>query len=68
MLDVLNDLLDLASCLCRLIRKITDLFLWKAVLLGIAIFILQKFFPKLHPVIFIALSAAAGILFHFAGV
>ena len=49
-------------------RKITDLFLWKAVLLGIAIFILQKFFPKLHPVIFIALSAAAGILFHFAGV
>ena len=47
---------------------LTDLFLWKAVLLGIAIFILQKFFPKLHPVIFIALSAAAGILFHFAGV
>ena len=49
-------------------RKITDLFLWKAVLLGIAIFIRQKFFPKLYPVIFIALSAAAGILFHFAGV
>ena len=49
-------------------RKLTDFFLWKAILLGIAIFAGQKLFPKIHPVAFIALSAAAGIIFRFAGV
>jgi chromate transporter len=49
-------------------RKLADLFLWKAILLGIAIFAGQKLFPKIHPVAFIALSAATGIIFRFAGV
>ena len=48
-------------------HKPTDLFLWKAVLLGIAIFAGQKLFPKIHPVAFIALSAVVGIIFRFAG-
>ena len=48
-------------------HKLTDLFLWKAVLLGIAIFAGQKLFPKIHPVAFIALSAVVGIIFRFAG-
>ncbi len=41
-----------------------DLFLWKAILLGIAIFIGQRKL-KWHPVIFILISAAAGIIFRF---
>ena len=49
-------------------RNPTDLFVWKAVLLGILLFAGQKAFPKIHPIAFIALSAAAGILFRFAGV
>ena len=49
-------------------HKISELFLWKAILLGIIIFAGQKLFPKIHPVAFIAFSAAVGILFHFAGV
>ncbi|MDO4418002.1 MAG: chromate transporter [Eubacteriales bacterium] len=49
-------------------RNPSDLFIWKAVLLGILIFAGQKAFPKIHPIAFIALSAAAGILFRFAGV
>ena len=44
-----------------------DLFLWKAVLLGIVIFGGQKLFPKIHPVAFIAFSALIGIVFRFAG-
>ena len=49
-------------------HKLGDLFLWKAIVLGVVIFFGQKLFPKIHPVAFIALSAAVGILFHFAGV
>jgi chromate transporter len=49
-------------------RRITDLFLWKAILLGVIIFVGQKLFPKIHPIAFIAFSAVVGILFHFAGV
>ena len=41
-----------------------DLFVWKAIALGIALFIAQKKL-KWHPVIFIAISAAAGIIFRF---
>lgn len=44
-----------------------DLFLWKAILLGIVIFGGQKLFPKIHPVAFIAFSALIGIVFRFAG-
>ena len=45
-----------------------DLFLWKAILLGIIIFGGQKFFPKIHPVAFIVFSAVVGVVFRFAGV
>jgi chromate transporter len=41
-----------------------DLFAWKAILLGVALFIAQKKL-KWHPVIFIALSAIVGIIFKF---
>ena len=48
-------------------RNITDLFLWKAILLGIVIFAGQKIFPKVHPIAFIVFSAVVGIVFRFAG-
>ena len=41
-----------------------DLFLWKAIALGVALFIAQKKL-KWHPVIFIAISAIIGIVFRF---
>ena len=41
-----------------------DLFLWKAIALGIVLFIAQKKL-KWHPVIFIAISAVVGIVFKF---
>ena len=44
-----------------------DLFLWKAILLGIIIFGGQKLFPKIHPVAFIVFSAVIGVVFRFAG-
>ena len=43
---------------------IGDLFLWKAIILGILIFIGQRKL-KWHPIIFIAISAVVGILFKF---
>lgn len=49
-------------------RQLTDLFLWKAILLAIVIFAGQKLFPKIHPVAFIAFSAVVGIVFRFGGV
>ena len=45
-----------------------DLFLWKAILLGIIIFGGQKLVPKIHPVAFIVFSAVVGVVFRFAGV
>ena len=48
-------------------RNIGDLFLWKAILLGIVIFAGQKIFPKVHPIAFIVFSAVVGIVFRFAG-
>jgi chromate transporter len=48
-------------------HKITDLFLFKAILLGVIIFAGQKLFPKIHPIAFIAFSAVVGIVFRFAG-
>ena len=41
-----------------------NLFVWKAIVLGVVIFIAQKKL-KWHPVIFIALSAVVGIIFKF---
>lgn len=37
-------------------------FLWKAMLLAVAIFLGQKFLKKVHPTVFILLAAVAGIL------
>ncbi|MCD8009847.1 MAG: chromate transporter [Lachnospiraceae bacterium] len=47
---------------------LSDLIVWKAVILGVLLFLGQKYFPKVHPVVFIALSAVVGIIFQFAGV
>ena len=41
-----------------------DLFLWKAIALGVVLFVAIKKL-KWHPVIFIAISAVVGILFRF---
>ncbi len=41
-----------------------DLFLWKAIILGVAIFIAQKKL-KWHPFFFIAISAVVGIVLKF---
>ena len=49
-------------------RNPADLFLWKAIALGVIIFGGQKLFPKIHPIAFIAFSAAVGIIVRFAGV
>ncbi len=45
--------------------NLSDLVIWPAVLLGVLLFLGQKLFPKIHPVLFIAASAIVGILFHF---
>jgi chromate transporter len=49
-------------------HRITDLFIFKAIILGIVIFVGQKIFPKIHPVAFIVFSAVVGIVFRFSGV
>ena len=43
------------------------LVLWKALILAVILFAARRKL-KLHPVIFIAVSAVAGIVFRFAGV
>ena len=45
-------------------HHIGDLFVWKAIVLGVVLFIAQKKL-KWHPVIFIAISAVVGIVFKF---
>lgn len=45
---------------------IGDLFVTRAIILAIIIFWGQKKFKKLHPVVFIAISAVVGIVFHFS--
>ena len=45
---------------------IRDLFVTRAIILAILIFWGQKKFKKLHPVVFIAISAVVGIVFHFS--
>ena len=44
--------------------NLSDLFIWKAIILAVLIFIGQKKL-KWHPVIFIAISAVVGIIFQF---
>ncbi len=41
------------------------LFVWKALLLGVVLYVAQRFFKKIHPIVFLAASAVVGILFHF---
>ena len=43
----------------------TQLFYWPAIILAAAVFICVQFTPlkKWHPIVFIAISAVAGILF-----
>ena len=43
-----------------------DIFSFKAIILVIVLYFLQKKFNKVHPVAFIALSAVVGIVFNFA--
>lgn len=50
--------------------RISDLLDWKSLLLAALLWVLTnrcKPTKKLHPVVFIALSAAVGVLFRFAG-
>ena len=50
--------------------SITDLFQWKNLLLFALIWILTNRVPamkKMHPVVFIAIAAACGVLFHLGG-
>ncbi|MBQ5591087.1 MAG: chromate transporter [Clostridia bacterium] len=42
-----------------------DLFVLKAIILAVVIFVLQKVFKKVHPTAFIALAAVVGIVFNF---
>jgi len=52
-------------------RGVFSLFDFKAIILAVIVYVLTNFvkpLKKLHPVIFIALSAVAGIVFKFAGV
>lgn len=49
---------------------IGELFAWKAILLAAVIWVLTNLIKptkKWHPIVYIALSAAAGVLFRFAG-
>lgn len=50
---------------------LAGLFNWQAIALAAAVFLLSnkvKWTKKLHPIVFIALSAIVGAVFHFAGV
>ncbi len=51
--------------------EVLSLFDFRAIILAVIVYVLTNFvkpLKKLHPVIFIALSAVAGIVFKFAGV
>ena len=51
----------------RLSGLAADLFQWKSIVLAAAVFVCMQLrcMKKLHPIVFIAASAAAGILFRF---
>ena len=48
----------------QLSGNLGDFFIWKALILGVVLFVAQKKL-KWHPVVFIALSAVVGIIFKF---
>lgn len=61
-------LLDLSSFAQS--HALTDLFRWEAIVLAVVIWLLTnvvKKTKKLHPLVFIALSAAVGVVFRFGG-
>ena len=61
-------LLDLSSFAQS--HALTDLFRWEAIVLAVVIWLLTnvvKKTKKLHPLVFIALSAVVGVVFRFAG-
>lgn len=43
--------------------NLADLFLIKGIVLAVCLFILQKVFKKMHPIILIVIAAVAGIMF-----
>ena len=50
--------------------RLLDLFRWREILLAVAIWILTNLVKptkKLHPIVFLVLSAATGIVFKFGG-
>jgi len=49
--------------------KIADLLDWRGLILFAAVLVLMNLKPlkKLHPIVFIGVSAAVGIVFRFAG-
>lgn len=51
----------------KLTRNLADLFNWKAVILAGVLLVLTNLKPlkKIHPVVFLALSAVVGIIFKF---
>ena len=57
----------LDETLYHLTGSLSELFRWKHILLAVLLFFLIKKTNK-HPVVYLAGSAAVGILFHFAGV
>ncbi len=46
--------------------NIFDLFVFKTIILAVLIFVLQKIFKKIHPIVYIIFSAVVGIVFNFA--
>ena len=44
-----------------------ELFRWKEILLAVGVFFGIRHFKKLHPAVFIGISAVIGVLFRFAG-
>ncbi len=58
-------LLDTAACAAS--HSILQLFRWKELLLAVVLYFAMRK-SKLHPILFIAASMVAGILFHMGGV
>lgn len=45
--------------------SITDLIVWPAAVLAVILYVAMKKFNKVHPIVFIAISAVVGIVLHF---
>lgn len=46
-------------------NSFTGFFNFKAIILAVALFLIQKFFPKLHPIALIGIAALVGIVFRY---